>query len=170
MIDAVLWLIGVEAIGLVAIPIAYVTLGGLKDRGLTLAKPLGILLVGYLTWILSAAHILPNARFGPQVVLILLAIVAGWIVYRRGGALLTHLRSNWKPLLTAELVFLAVFIGWTIYRAFDPAINHTEQPMDLMFLNASMRTEFVPPEDPWLRGEAVSYYYFGFWMMGAVVK
>jgi YYY domain-containing protein len=168
LLDAVLWLIGIEVIGLVAIPLAFLALGGLKDRGLTLAKPLGMLLIGYLTWILSAAHILPNAGLGPQVALGLLAAVAVWIVYKRGDELLAHIRSQWKALVVAELVFLAVFIGWTLYRAFDPAISHTEQPMDLAFLNASMRADFAPPEDPWLRGEAVSYYYFGFWMMGVL--
>ncbi len=159
-----------EALGLVAIPIAYLAFGGLRDRGLTLAKPLGMLLVGYLTWILSAAHILPSSRFGPLVVLLVLAAVAGWIIYRRGSDLLAHVRSQWKALAVAEAIFLAVFVGWTVYRSFDPAINHTEQPMDLALLNASMRTEFAPPEDPWLRGEAVSYYYFGFWMMGGLAN
>jgi YYY domain-containing protein len=170
LLDAVLWLIGIEVIGLVTIPLAYVALGGLKDRGLTLAKPLGMLLVGYLAWILSSAHILPYASFGPQVALILLAAVAAFVVYRRGEDLLAHIRSQWKVLVVAEVVFLAVFIGWTLYRAFDPAISHTEQPMDLAFLNASMRTEFAPPEDPWLRGESVSYYYFGYWMLGGLAN
>ena len=155
---------------MVAIPVAYLAFGGLRDRGLTLAKPLGMLLVGYLTWILSAAHILPSSSFGPLVVLIVLAAAAAWITYRRGNELLAHIRSQWKTLAVAEALFLAVFVGWTVYRAFDPAINHTEQPMDLALLNASMRTEFAPPEDPWLRGEAVSYYYFGFWMMGALAN
>jgi YYY domain-containing protein len=170
LLDAVLWLIGIEVIGLVAIPLAYVALGGLKDRGLTLAKPLGMLLVGYLAWILSSAHVLPYASYGPAVALILLAAVAAFVVYRRGEDLLAHIRSQWKPLVVAEVVFLAVFIGWTLYRAFDPAISHTEQPMDLAFLNATMRTEFAPPEDPWLRGESVSYYYFGYWMLGGLAN
>ena len=155
---------------MVAIPIAYLAFGGLRDRGLTLAKPLGMLLVGYLTWILSAAHILPNSRFGPLVVLLLLAAVAAWIIHRRGNDLLAHIRSQWKTLAVAEAVFLAAFVGWTLYRSFDPAISHTEQPMDLALLNASMRTEFAPPQDPWLRGESVSYYYFGFWMMGGLAN
>ena len=170
MLDAALWLIGIEAVGLAAIPLAYVAFGGLRDRGLTLAKPLGLLLVGYLAWILSAAHIVPNASFGPQAALILLAAAAGWIVYRKGNELLAHIRGQWKALVVAEVVFLAVFVGWILYRAFDPAISHTEQPMDLAFLNASMRADFAPPQDPWLRGEAVSYYYFGFWMMGALAN
>ncbi len=165
-----MWLIGIEAIGLVAMPIAFVALGGLADRGLTLAKPLGLLLVGYLTWMLGAAHILPGGSVGPPVALAILAAVSAWIAYRRREQIVELLRLRWRTLVAAEVVFLAVFAGWTLYRAFDPAINHTEQPMDLALLNASMRADFAPPEDPWLRGESVSYYYFGFWMMGLLAN
>ena len=42
--------------------------------------------------------------------------------------------------------------------------------MDFSFLNASVRTFYGPPEDPWLRGEPVSYYYFGHWVAGAVAE
>ena len=40
--------------------------------------------------------------------------------------------------------------------------------MDFAFLNASLESTFGQPEDPWLRGESISYYYFGYWMMGVV--
>ena len=39
-----------------------------------------------------------------------------------------------------------------------------------MFLNASIRSFTGAPEDPWLAGEPVSYYYFGYWMMGTLSK
>ena len=151
-------------------PIAFVAMGGLADRGLTLAKPLGLLLVGYLTWILSAAHILPAGSVGPLVVFAALAAVSAAVAYWRRGEIAAMVRQRWRALLAAEAVFLAVFAAWTLYRAFDPAISHTEQPMDLALLSASMRADFAPPEDPWLRGEGVSYYYFGFWMMGGLAN
>ena len=40
--------------------------------------------------------------------------------------------------------------------------------MDLALLSASISSQVGHPEDPWLRGEPVSYYYFGYWMMGAL--
>ena len=40
--------------------------------------------------------------------------------------------------------------------------------MDFMFLNAVIASPVFPPNDPWLAGEAVSYYYFGYWMIGAL--
>ena len=51
--------------------------------------------------------------------------------------------------------------AWTLFRSYDPFINHTEQPMDLALLSASINSQVGHPEDPWLRGEPVSYYYFG---------
>ena len=90
------------------------------------------------------------------------------IIYKRGEDMLDFLKRRWRLIAVSELIFLAFFIGWTLFRAYDPAIDHTEQPMDFAFLNASIRSTFGQPEDPWLRGETVSYYYFGHWMMGAL--
>ena len=91
----------------------------------------------------------------------------------RGGrraALLAFVKKERWSLLTAEALFLLVFAAWALYRAYDPAIAATEQPMDFGFLNASVHTYLGEPEDPWLRGESISYYYFGYWMMGSLAK
>ena len=42
--------------------------------------------------------------------------------------------------------------------------------MDFAFLNASTLAGFFPPEDPWLRGGDVPYYYFGYLMMGNLTE
>ena len=74
-----------------------------------------------------------------------------------------------KTLLASEAVFLLFFVLWAVLPGVRfPGISHTEQPMDFGFLNASIQTYFGQPEDQWLRGEPVSYYYFGYWMMGVV--
>ena len=40
--------------------------------------------------------------------------------------------------------------------------------MDLMMLNAIHVNPVYPPQDPWLAGYPIPYYYGGYWMMNAV--
>ena len=167
MLDALRWLITVELIGLAAFPLAFYLLPRLADRGFTLSKPLGILLVSYLFWLLGLAHI-PTVQPIAIAIVLFMAAASAYIIYRNFDDLRDFIRREWRTLVIAEVIFLVFFIGWTLFRSYDPFINHTEQPMDLALLSASINSQVGHPEDPWLRGEPVSYYYFGYWMMGAL--
>jgi len=167
MLDALRWLITVEIIGLAAFPLAFYLLPKLADRGFTLSKPFGILLVSYLFWVLGLAHI-PTGQPIAIALVLLMAAAAAYIAYRNLDELRDFIVREWRTLIIAEGVFLVFFIGWTLFRSYDPFINHTEQPMDLALLSASINSQVGHPEDPWLRGESISYYYLGYWMMGAI--
>ena len=167
MLDALRWLITVELIGLAAFPLAFYLLPRLADRGFTLSKPLGILLVSYLFWLLGLAHI-PTVQPIAIALVLLMAALSVYIAYRNFDGLRDFITREWRTIVIAEAIFLVFFIGWTLFRSYDPFINHTEQPMDLALLSASINSQVGHPEDPWLRGEPVSYYYFGYWMMGAL--
>ena len=167
MLDALRWLITVELIGLAAFPLAFYLLPRLADRGFTLSKPLGILLVSYLFWVLGLAHI-PTVQPIAIALVLLLAALSAYIAYRNFDDLRDFIVREWRTIVIAEAIFLVFFISWTLFRSYDPFINHTEQPMDLALLSASINSQVGHPEDPWLRGEPVSYYYFGYWMMGAL--
>ena len=167
MFDALRWLITVELIGLAAFPLAFYLLPRLADRGFTLSKPLGILLVSYLFWLLGLAHI-PTVQPIAIALVLLMAALSVYIAYRNFDDLRDFVKREWRTIVIAEAIFLVFFISWTLFRSYDPFINHTEQPMDLALLSASINSQVGHPEDPWLRGEPVSYYYFGYWMMGAL--
>ena len=167
MLDALRWFIAVEIIGLAAFPLAFYLLPRLADRGFTLSKPFGILLVSYLFWVLGLAHI-PTIQPVAIALALLMAAASAYIAYRNLDDLREFIAREWRTLVIAEAVFLVFFIGWALYRSYDPFINHTEQPMDLALLSASINSHVGHPEDPWLRGESISYYYFGYWMMGAL--
>ena len=97
-----------------------------------------------------------------------MAAASAALAYRRRDDLAAFFKKNWRLVVACELIFLAFFLAWALFRSFDPAADHTEQPMDMALLNASIASSVGQPEDPWLRGEAISYYYFGYWMLGAV--
>ncbi|MBI2935279.1 MAG: hypothetical protein HYY31_00480, partial [Chloroflexi bacterium] len=102
--------------------------------------------------------------------LLLLGGLSALLLRRRWREFRAYLWGHRYLLLVTEGVFLCVFLLWTAYRAYDPDISHTEQPMDFAFLNASASATFFPPEDPWLRGYGISYYYFAYVIMGLLTK
>jgi YYY domain-containing protein len=169
------WYAAVQAAGLAALPLAWTVLSRLPDRGLLLCKPLGVLALGLVSWLGASHGLLRNDTGG---VLLALAAVAlgGAALGRRGLArdasgrrpLLDALRAQARGLLWGEALFALVFAGWALVRAHDPGGAHSEQPMDLMLVSAASTAPLAPPEDPWLGGHPVSYYYFGHWLLAAL--
>ena len=78
-----------------------------------------------------------------------------------GRPLFAWLRANWRLVLATELLFLFVLVAWAAFRAYNPDIAGTEKPMEFAFINGVLGSRFFPPQDPWLSGYAISYYYFG---------
>jgi YYY domain-containing protein len=164
------WWLVVEGIGLIALPIALLLFQRLPGRGYAFAKPLGILLGGYLFWLALSAHLLPN-RPGSIVWVFLLIIAVDVLLVRRYGRdLSAALRERMGLIVAVEVVFAAAFFTAAHLRSYLPEISATEKPMDFMFLNAASRSEYYPPEDPWLAGFDVSYYYFGYLMQAMLGK
>ena len=169
LFDFLLWYLVVQLISLATLPLALRLFVNLPDRGYAFAKSLGILLVGTILWLGTSYGVLRNEAGGAWLAVALLAIVS--VV--AGREEISHLwrerrlpfAGGWRYLLGVETLFLVAFALWTLVRAYDPAINHTEQPMDLMFINGIWTSPTFPPRDPWLAGYAISYYYFGYWLL-----
>lgn len=167
MIWFISWLLAVEAAGGAALPLAVRIFRRLPDRGFIFAKPLGILVVAYICWLLGVSGIL---RFQQATVLAVLVIVAAgsWALW--GKEALKQLSGVRLILLTSEAVFLLGLIGAALVRAHNPEISGTEKPMDFALLNAFYRTDTFPAEDPWMSGYSISYYYFGYLLLALVAK
>lgn len=156
------WLLLLEGLGLLAFPLAFSLAPALRDRGWCLAKPLALLVTTLLLWWGASLRLFPSST--PS----LIGVIALWggaslaWGYRRRREIGAWLRRHGWTVAAGEGVFLGLFLGWTLYRAYAPAIAHTEQPMDLMLFNAAARARWFPPEDGWLAGHPVSYYYGGY--------
>ena len=170
MIDALRWLLALELLGAIAVPFTFVLLPGLKDRGFAFAKPLGLLMLTYPLWLVGSAGVLPVNRWTVAAAVVALGAAAAALAYRHRDELRDFARREWRLLLAVEAAFLLVFVAWGVLKAANPAIAHTEQPMDFAFLNAALRATSFPPEDPWLRGHGISYYYFGYLLMATLGK
>ena len=168
MLDALWWLGAAELVGLAAWPLAFYLLPQLSDRGYSVCKPLGLLIVGFASWLLSALHIVPAIMPTLWLMLAVMASLSVRLVWTRRTELKAFVVRERRTLVAIEAVFLIFFVGWTIFRSFDPAIDHTEQPMDFAMLNAAIVSEVGQPEDAWMSGESISYYYFGYWIFGTL--
>ena len=93
-----------------------------------------------------------------------------FISYKKRMELKLFITENVKLLIVTEAIFIFFLLFWVIYKTYDPSINHTEQPMDFGFFNASIKSVYGHPQDPWLSGNSIDYYYFGYWILGVITE
>src|SRR5512133_1374017 len=123
MVDAIVWWITLQLLGLAAIPIAAVLLRALPDRGYTLSKPLGLLLTGWLAYTLAMLKIAQFDRLLVTLCLLVVAAFSLFLLLRNGRALLYDLRDHFSSrgtmryVVVAELLFALAFVVWAIARA-----------------------------------------------------
>ncbi|HEU4758880.1 MAG TPA: DUF2298 domain-containing protein, partial [Dehalococcoidia bacterium] len=164
------WWLGIEAVGLAALPLTYAFFRRLPDGGFAFAKVVGLLLLGYGVWTGATVGILPNTRTSVVLVLAIVALVSAVIAAGNRRELAARLRSGWRYLAFIEIVFFAALATAVFVRSFAPQIMWGEKPFELAFLNSIHRTHSFPPPDPWLSGHSISYYYFGYVMVSALTK
>lgn len=170
MAEIIFWLLTVEFLGFISFVLNFQLFSCLPDRGYSISKILGLLLISWPVWVLASLNILPNTPIILWMLLTLMTIISIIIVYKNRFEFIRFLKTDRNTIFLFEGIFLLFFGFWIIIRLFDPNINTTEQPMDFAFLNASVIADYFPPEDPWLRGNGVSYYYFGYLLMGNIAE
>ncbi len=176
MIIVLIWWLWMEVIGLAALPLAYRFFRRLPDRGYAFARPLGLLLTSYVLWIGGSFGLLRNSVGGALFSLLIVAGVS-FFVYRRGRVpgepgLVDWLRDKWRLVLAVELLFAVALAGWALLRAYSPDLTTSggEKFMEIMYLNSIGRSDYFPPNDAWLSGYGISYYYFGYVMIAMLTR
>ncbi|PJF25339.1 MAG: hypothetical protein CUN53_13295, partial [Phototrophicales bacterium] len=138
----------------------------------TLARAVGVLLVAFVYWLLASVGFLRNTP-GNIILAWALTLACAVVVYftvNRDRDSHVDWRDWWRAnraaIITAEVLFIALLLAWSVVRAHQNAIVATEKPMEQAFISAVIRSETFPPNDPWMAGYAISYYYFGYVMIG----
>jgi YYY domain-containing protein len=161
--DVLLWYVWAQAFALGGSLVASRWLHALPDRGYGLGKPLGLLLGGFAYWmIVTLGFSMNNAGAA------LMALASVWVI----GIALRMLQDapaqpaigNPQSVIVTEVLFALGFIAWVIVRAYSPEIREAggEKFMESMMTNAIVRSSSFPPNDAWLAGFSISYYYFGY--------
>ncbi|MGE0462582.1 MAG: DUF2298 domain-containing protein, partial [Vicinamibacterales bacterium] len=168
------WALTLELLGLVAFPLTALALGRLPDRGWLLAKGVALLLLGYSAWLAASLRWLPFTRGSLLAIALAIAAISVVVAWRRRHAFVRLVRERWALLVAEECLFWIAFGGMLLIRMGNPDLWHPtfggEKPMDFAYLNAVVRSEYFPPYDPWFAGGSLNYYYFGFVLVGSLVK
>src|SRR3989338_914841 len=132
----------------------------------TLSKLLGLLLFGYLIWLLSSLRILDFQSI--LLIRILFALVVGASMY----ALWKYWPKDWqnilKNILTVEIFWFVFYFLYLWLRSHNAEIHGTERFMDMAFFKASSMANYFPPIDPWHAGNPINYYYYGHYLFSLV--
>ncbi len=176
IVDVLRWWLVTQALGLAALPLTFWFFNRLPDRGYSLAKPFGLLLTGYGAWLLSMLGLGALDRW------LLIAVALGWAILgvtvaRRAGLRAfgdaLHLRRRWivsQEILFALAIYTGLWLRWHQFWNNGAAINITEQPMDLTLLNGILASTQFPPQDPWLAGYPINYYYLGYLLVAVLTR
>ena len=171
------WWLTSSLFGLAGLPLTTYLFRALPDRGYPFARSLGLLLVGYLAWLLAMFGLAP---FDGGLLVVCAAAVfgVGWLACRpRGGraaaapgarGVFGRFFPGWQLTLAYELVFVLALVFLAALRARNPDPWGTERPMDFALFNAIQRSGSFPPHDPWLAGFSINYYYGGYMLMAAM--
>jgi YYY domain-containing protein len=159
------WLVS-SLMGLTAFPALVRLLPALPDRGYALSRAAGWLMISFVYWFLGTTGLINNST-GSILLSWLIVLVGVWVIYfnvRKPFSWREWWADNQKYVLIFEVLFIVLLVGFAIFRAHQNRYVSTEQPMDLAFMNGILQSEKFPPNDPWLSGYAISYYYFGYLM------
>lgn len=161
----------VEVLGLMCLPLTVTVFRNLPDRGWAFSKSVGIGVLAFCVWLpLMVFRVFPFSQlFILGILLIVLALnIIGFVRVRH--TLLQLLRAHKAYILVSELVFLGLvfLLGWI--RSYGPDIRSYEMFMDEGFLAAIMRSPHFPPNDMWLSGYPINYYYYAHFTIAMLAK
>ena len=159
-----LWWGTLLVIGVITMPLTYTMFSRFSDFGWAFSKSIGLALTAWLMWVLSSIKIMRFSQFGCificLVVLILNGVLYFFGYYKKGKKISVTL-ENVNSILCVEIIFLAMFIFWSYLRGCKPEAYGTEKFMDFGFMKIMERSDYMPPQDLWLSGESLNYYYVG---------
>ncbi|MBR4725008.1 MAG: hypothetical protein IK071_04415 [Lachnospiraceae bacterium] len=160
------WWLVILALGLTFMPLSQLIFSKFRDKGWLFSKAIGVGISGWMVWFLSSCHIIKFNYTGICICIgLCLAGNAVLLYFEIRKKMISFSVSNIINMIVTETVFLCVFAFWTYLKCFKPeAYGTTEKLMDFGFMKAMEKSDYMPPEDIWLAGKPINYYYVGQFM------
>ena len=173
VVGLIIWYIFIFVLGLAVYPLIRLAMPGLGDKGYPLSRALGLVILGYFSWIGGSLGI-PYTRETIALVFVGILVMGAVLGHIQRDELIEEWKTKRKYFLMIEGIFLSFFIIDLLIRIGNPDLWHPakggERPMDFSYFNAVMKSTSFPPYDPWFAGGYINYYYYGFLLVGTPVK
>ena len=173
-VPIVAWLLVVELAFLVSLPLSMFIFRPLPDRGIILARIVGLLGVSYVAWLGVSLGWFEFSRTAVMVGFLVMNSLSAVVLLVCWRDIKDFLQQNWRLLLIGEVLFLTAFLAFVALRSAIPDLWHPrfggEKPMELAYFNAVIRSTSLPPYDPWFAGGYLNYYYWGYFVLAGMVR
>jgi uncharacterized membrane protein len=155
--QTLIWYAMVSIIGLIFFPFTKKLFSSFLDYGYPFAKALGILVCTYTILALASFTFIPFDRIALVILLGIYALLNYYTISK------TKFKKDKRLTLIVveEALFFLCFMTWAFVRSQEPSIRGLEKFMDFGFINSAVRGDTFPPQDMWLAGHTINYYYFG---------
>jgi YYY domain-containing protein len=156
---AIVWWLVLVVIGLITFPLVSRVCNRLPDKGYSISKILGLLLITFFCWFFASTHLVKFGYINITISLLLLLVLS----FFSGRKHLNLKNLPLKAMLISEVIFAVAFALFLSYVRYKPDIffAYSEDFMNFAFLNSILRSSYFPPLDPWLSGNSLPYYYGG---------
>ncbi|MFC2054167.1 DUF2298 domain-containing protein [Chloroflexota bacterium] len=173
LLSVIIWYLSISLLGFITYPVLRIALPGLADGGYPLARTTGLLILSYLVWLAGSFRV-PFSRPTITAALVGMTVVGAILAYRQRDELYREIKKKPRYFLIIEILTLLFFISFLLVRFGNPDLWHPwkggEKPMDFSYFNAVLKSTSFPPYDPWYAGGYLNYYYYGFVLVGVLVK
>lgn len=174
LVAVLLWWLAVVVVALAVWPVTYTVFHRLRDRGHLLSKSLGLVILGYLVWLPSSLQLLRNGLPLTLAALALLAAFSAFLFRRRRSEMVAFWKDNARLLLFEEGLFALAFLAFVFIRVLNPDLWQPwfggEKSMEIAYINASLKSAYFPPYDPYFAHGYLNYYYYGQFLMTLLMR
>jgi YYY domain-containing protein len=149
LLNLLIWLLAIEILGVAMIGLLWRLRLPLADRGLSLARPLGLLLFAALPALLGGLQILSINRWLLLACFALILIGGGWQLWRQRQAINSFIRSRSAGLIVGQALYGLTLLGGLLLHLLALGAPSSEV---VARWTALVRTPTLPPYDPFFAG------------------
>lgn len=166
----IVWPVVAETFSLIGIPVSLLLFSRSVGTAVSFSYGLTLLVIAYVSWMLAflGCCSLSDTLLWSITGFLFLS-VALW-VRGSGDVFLPLLKNGWKTAVRTKILFWAVFLVLAWVRSHVPKIYGAEKFMDFAMINSLVRESGIPPGDPWMSGETINYYYFGYLVIAVATR